>query len=56
MNSKDLIKSTKKDGILILSGIMEQYESKVTKKFEEKCELVEKIQENEWITLVLKRK
>ncbi len=52
---KDLVKSTKDGGILILSGIMEQYETKVLNKFEKYCELVEKIQENEWITLVLKK-
>jgi len=55
MISRDLVKSTKENGILILSGIMEQYEKKVTDKFEKYCDLVEKIQENEWVTLILKK-
>ena len=56
MISRDLIKATKDNGILILSGIMDQYEEKVIKKFEKHCKIVEKIHENEWVTLVLQNK
>jgi len=56
MIAKDLIKATKNDGILILSGIMEQYQDKVINKFEKSCKVVEKIHENEWVTLVLQNK
>ena len=53
--SKDLVKSTKDNGILIVSGIMEQYEQKVTSKFENYCDLIDRITENEWVTLILKK-
>ncbi len=55
MIHKDLKKVLKDDGILILSGILENYEDKVLKKFEE-FEIVERIAKNEWRTLVLKGK
>ena len=51
---KDLKKVLKEGGILILSGILENYEDKVLKKFEE-LTVVEKIVKNEWRTLVLKK-
>ena len=50
---KDLKNILKDGGILILSGILENYEDKVLKKFE-KFEIVEKIAKNEWRTLILK--
>jgi len=40
---------------LILSGIIEKYKEKVLKKYKE-FELIEEIPENEWVTLILKRK
>jgi ribosomal protein L11 methyltransferase len=40
---------------LILSGIIEKYKDKVLKKYTD-FELVEEIKENEWVTLILKRK
>jgi ribosomal protein L11 methyltransferase len=55
MIHKDLKKVLKDDGILILSGILENYEDKVLKKFEE-FEIIERIAKNEWRTLVLKGK
>ncbi len=55
MINKDLKKVLKDDGILILSGILENYEDKVLKKFEE-FQIIEKIAKNEWRTLVLKGK
>jgi ribosomal protein L11 methyltransferase len=55
MIAKDLIQTTKKDGLLILSGIMDQYASKVTKKYDSKCELIDKISKNGWTTFVFKK-
>lgn len=55
MINKDLKKVLKDDGILILSGILENYEDKVLKKFEE-FEILERIAKNEWRTFVLRRK
>ena len=52
--ANDLKKVLKDDGVLILSGILDKYEDKVL-KFYKDFEIVEKIQEDEWITLVLKR-
>jgi ribosomal protein L11 methyltransferase len=43
------------EGILILSGILDKYESKVLAYYKD-CEIIEKIPQDEWITLVLKRK
>jgi ribosomal protein L11 methyltransferase len=53
--NKDLKKVLKDDGILILSGILENYLDKVMAKFEE-FDTLETISKNEWRTLVLKRK
>lgn len=54
MIAKDLKKITKEDGIIILSGIMEQHKQKVLNKFKD-CSLIEELQENEWVTLIVKR-
>lgn len=54
MIAKDLKKITKKDGVIILSGIMEQHKQKVLNKFKD-CEVLEEIQKNEWVTLVVKK-
>jgi len=40
---------------LILSGIIDKYKDKVAKKYGD-FELIEEIRENEWVTLILKRK
>ena len=48
----DLKKILKDDGILIISGILDKYEDKITKKYKEFI-IKEKIQKNEWITFVL---
>jgi ribosomal protein L11 methyltransferase len=45
----------KDDAILILSGILDKYEDKVLKYYQD-CEVIEKIAQDEWITLVLKKK
>jgi ribosomal protein L11 methyltransferase len=52
--ANDLKKSLKDDGILILSGILDKYEDKVL-NFYKDCEIVEKIAQDEWVTLVLKK-
>jgi len=43
------------NGYLILSGIIDKYKNKVIKKYSD-FELIEEIPENEWVTLILKRK
>ena len=53
--AKDLKKALKEGGILILSGILDKYENKVL-AFYKDCDIVERIAQDEWITLVLKRK
>lgn len=53
--AKDLKKALKEDGILILSGILDKYENKVL-NFYKDCNIVERIAQDEWVTLVLKRK
>ncbi len=54
MLANDLIKKVKKDGYLILSGILDKYIDKVEKKFSV-LKTVEKYKKNEWFTLVLQR-
>lgn len=46
----------KVNSYLILSGIIDKYKDKVLKKYLDEFELVEEIPENEWVTLILKRK
>jgi len=52
--ASDLKNVLKPEGILILSGILDKYEDKVL-QFYKDLEILEKIKEDEWITLVLKR-
>jgi len=54
MIARDLKNITKENGIIILSGIMEQHKQKVLNKFKD-CEIVEEIQQNEWVTLIVKK-
>ncbi|MEA3512415.1 MAG: 50S ribosomal protein L11 methyltransferase [Campylobacterota bacterium] len=54
MISKDIKSITKNDGIIILSGIMEQHKDKVLNKFKD-CKRIEELQQNEWITLIMKK-
>lgn len=54
MISKDIKKIAAKNGIIILSGIMEQHKQKVLKKFSD-CEIIEELQQNEWVTLIVKK-
>lgn len=53
--AKDLKKALEIDGVLILSGILDKYENKVL-SFYKDFEILEKIAEDEWVTLILKRK
>lgn len=53
--AKDLKNVMKKDAVLILSGILDKYETKVL-NFYKDCEIVERIAQDEWVTLVLKQK
>jgi len=53
--ANDLKKALKDDGVLVLSGILDKYEEKVL-KFYKDCQLIEKIAQDEWITLILKKK
>ncbi len=52
--ANDLKNALMDDGILILSGILNKYEEKVL-NFYKNCIIVEKITQDEWVTLVLKR-
>ncbi len=52
--ANDLKKVLAEDGILILSGILDKYEEKVL-NFYKDCRIIEKIAQDEWVTLVLKR-
>lgn len=53
--ASDLKKRLRKEGILVLSGIMDKYEEKVLRAYKA-FELTERIVENEWVTLVLTQK
>ena len=53
--AKDLKNALAEDGILIISGILDKYENKVL-AFYKDCDIVERIAQDEWVTLVLKRK
>lgn len=52
--ANDLKSVVREDGILVLSGILEKYESKVL-KFYQDFEILEKISQDEWVTLILKQ-
>jgi ribosomal protein L11 methyltransferase len=52
--AKDIKRALKKGGITVLSGILDKYESKVADMYDE-LELVEKIIEDEWLTMVYKK-
>jgi ribosomal protein L11 methyltransferase len=53
--SKELKSALKDDGILVLSGILDKYETKVL-NFYKDCEIVQRIPQDEWVTLILKLK
>lgn len=51
---KDLTRATQKDGILVLSGILDTKEEQVKEVYEH-FELLERKQKDEWVTLVYKK-
>ena len=53
--ANDLKKAMKDDAVLILSGILDKYEEKVLAYYKD-CDIIEKIAQEEWVTLVLKKK
>ncbi len=53
--ANDLKKALEDDATLVLSGILDKYETKVL-SFYKDCEVIEKIAQDEWVTLILKRK
>lgn len=53
--AKDLKSALKDNGILVLSGILDKYETKVL-GFYKDFDICERIIEDEWVTLILKRK
>jgi len=53
--AKDLKNAMQDDAILILSGILDKYETKVL-NFYKDCKIIERIAQDEWVTLVLKQK
>jgi ribosomal protein L11 methyltransferase len=52
--ANELKDALEEDGILILSGILDKYEDRVLMHYKD-CQLLEKIAQDEWITLVLKK-
>lgn len=53
--ANDLKKVLKNEGILILSGILEKYEKRIMEHFED-CNHCETIANNEWRTIIFKKK
>jgi ribosomal protein L11 methyltransferase len=53
--AKELKGALKENGILILSGILNKYEDKVLNYYKD-LEILQRIPQDEWITLVLQRK
>jgi ribosomal protein L11 methyltransferase len=50
--ANDLKKRLKSGGTLVLSGILDKYEDKVLKSYYD-CAIVERIEQDEWVTLVV---
>ena len=50
----DLTEATRKEGILILSGILDKKESQVTEVYAN-LTLIERKQKDEWVTLVYQK-
>lgn len=53
--AKELKSALKEDGVLILSGILDKYETKVL-NFYKDCEVLERIVQDEWVTLIVKKR
>ena len=52
--AKDLKHALKNNGIIILSGILNKYEDRLMKKFND-LKLLERLPQDEWVTLVLQK-
>ncbi|MBE0513574.1 50S ribosomal protein L11 methyltransferase [Sulfurimonas sp.] len=52
--ANDLKSVLKEGGVLVLSGILNKYEAKVLKYYQD-FEILEKIDQDEWVTLILKK-
>lgn len=52
--AKDLKKSIKEGGYLILSGIVDKYLKNVLDRYKD-LKLIKKVEDNEWVTLLLKK-
>jgi len=53
--AKDLKNAMAENGILVISGILDKYEKKVM-NFYKDCEIIERITQDEWVTLILKKR
>ena len=53
--ASDLKRLLKEKGTLVLSGILDKYEDKVLKAYAD-CDVVRRIQRDEWVTLVVAKK
>ncbi len=53
--ASDLKRLLKDEGTLVLSGILDKYEDKVLKAYVD-CQIVKRIQRDEWVTLVVAKK
>ncbi len=53
--AKDLKNAMNEDAILVISGILDKYEKKVISFYKE-CEVIERIAQDEWVTLILKKR
>ena len=53
--AKELKSALKDNGILVLSGILDKYETKVL-NFYKDCEIIKRVPQDEWVTLILKLK
>ena len=50
-----LINTLEENGILIISGITETYQTSLTNEFTKETELLESIKEDSWVTLILRK-
>ena len=53
--AKDLKNAMNEDAILVISGILDKYEKKVMNFYKE-CEVIQRIAQDEWVTLILKKR
>ncbi len=53
--ASDLKRLLKENGTLVLSGILDKYEDKVLKAYSD-CSVKERIQRDEWVTLIIAKK